>query len=259
MPNASSAISTGPTRSSTARPRELPSTPPPHSMTWSPLTAACRWLVTVGKPMALVFVGLRREFGSSERSPSSRYASRAVLRPRTSHSAQVGRAVTPTSDGNKMGTSVRARTVLAHPAPSRQIPTDQHRWMAEAPYQHRWRPGPFPHNLPVVGSSPTRPTMCDLRWSRFRQTVTSLLQWACGRSSRLPGGALGRQIKIKTVISNGPWFYRRRHPSPNRSDRPEATGLACGHSPAGTPAKWRPSPLAHDEQCQRILRNQAIA
>lgn len=28
-------------------PRELPSTPPPHSMTWSHLTAACRWLVTL--------------------------------------------------------------------------------------------------------------------------------------------------------------------------------------------------------------------
>jgi hypothetical protein len=30
--------------------------------------------------------------------------------------------------------------------------------------QHQRRPGRFPHNLPVVGSSPTRPTTYDLRF-----------------------------------------------------------------------------------------------
>jgi hypothetical protein len=59
------------------------------------------------------------------------------------------------------------------------------------------------HNLPVVGSSPTRPTTCDLQWAGYRQVVTSLFQPLMGtewehlsRSRRRPRFADQRRRQL---------------------------------------------------------------
>jgi len=73
----------------------------------------------------------------------------------------------------------------SHPAPSWPVPphsagsrltsTDRR---VKALCQHQWRPGRFPHNLPVVGSSPTRPTIaraCAYLYDQTRRYFTAMV------------------------------------------------------------------------------------
>jgi hypothetical protein len=64
---------------------------------------------------------------------------------------------------NIVRTLVPFQPIPARPRRSRCIPADQRRRGKRTACQHQRRPGRLPHNLPVVGSSPTRPTAPDLR------------------------------------------------------------------------------------------------
>jgi hypothetical protein len=57
------------------------------------------------------------------------------------------------------------------------------------------------HNLPVVGSSPTRPTQSDLHRSRYRLVVTSLLQSLMGTEWNIcPGHAAVLALRTSAAV-----------------------------------------------------------
>lgn len=75
---------------------------------------------------------------------------------------------------NNVRTSVPSRPVLAGPAPSCWIPTDQRRWTVRALRQHQRQPGRFPHNLPVVirASSDQRSAPCQCSGGTFSERLS---------------------------------------------------------------------------------------